>query len=266
MINDTEKKKTNTTRSVGILLGACAFALALGAIAQITAQQDSPLHKAQQDTTKRIETIEELPQSVTLTTQQAGMTPAEYASMADAIYEQASREAATLFDEQASDTEDLLAVDGVPQTEKTDAQPSEPTVYILPAGTQIVKDYSMGVPVFSNTMQDWRTHNGIDFACAEGDPVFAAADATVAAVYEDVSWGGVAVLDFGNGMTAEYCGLQPDSISLQVGDKIASGEVVGVVGTVPIEADEGCHLHYEMRNNGVLVDPLEAMGRGGTDG
>ena len=72
-------------------------------------------------------------------------------------------------------------------------------------------------------------------------------------------------LDFGNGATAKYCGLQFDSITLSVGDSVKQGDTVGVLGKIPVEAKDDCHLHYEMRINGEIVDPLEAMGRGGTE-
>ncbi|MBQ6864947.1 MAG: M23 family metallopeptidase [Clostridia bacterium] len=266
MINDTEKKKNTKNRTAGIIIAACAFSLALGAIAQLTSATGDPLAEPTHPIIEeQSPVLDSLPQSVELTTQATGWTPAEYASIADSMYEEASRQADAVFEQGTTIAGDTMAVDAKPDHTQTDAKPSQKTVYTLPAGTQIVKDFSLGVPVFSNTMEDYRTHNGIDFACEEGDPVIAAADATVSAVYEDVAWGGVVELDFGNGYTAKYCGLLPDSIALQTGDTVKSGDAVGVIGQIPIEADDGCHLHYEMRQDGIVVDPLEAMGRGGNE-
>lgn len=266
MINDTEKKKFKKNRNVGILIGACAFSLALGAIAQVTTKMSDPLASAPQtDVSDSTPALDSIPQSVTLTTEPAGWTPQEFASLADSFYEEASRDADAVFEQGTTAAGETLAVDGKPKDEQADAKPSQPIDYTLPAGTDILKDFSMGVPVFSSTMEDWRTHNGVDFVCSEGDPVLAAADAVVTAVYEDVAWGGVVELDFENGTSARYCGLQTDSIALQVGDRVNGGDSLGTIGMIPVEADDGCHLHYEMRVNGNITDPLEAMGRGGEE-
>ncbi len=267
MINDTEKKNGKKGRNVFILLGACAFSLALGVIAQVTTDKEDPLSQAgTSQMPASSQTIETVPQDVERSSEQVGWTPDEFASLADSIFEDESNFADEMFGNTQEDATQTLAVDGKPVDGKpVDGPAPVQKEYMLPAGTDIVKDFSMGIPVFSDTMNDWRTHNGVDFGGTEGDSVLAAADATVTAVYEDTSWGGVIELDFGNGATAKYCGLQFDSITLSVGDTVKQGETVGVLGKIPVEAKEGCHLHYEMSMDGVIVDPLEAMGRGGTE-
>ncbi len=260
MINDTEKKNGKNRRNAFILLGACAFAIGVGVLAQVTTNKSNPLTQAgtsNEPTTSQV--LESIPQDVEKTTANVGWTPDEFASLADAIFEEESSFADAVFGNTTEQASQTVAVDGKPVDGKASMQ------YMLPAGTDIVKDFSMGVPVFSDTMSDWRTHNGVDFGADEGDSVIAAADATVTAVYEDTSWGGVVELDFGNGATAKYCGLRFDSITLAVGDTVRQGDAVGVLGKIPVEAKEGCHLHYEMRVNGTIADPLEVMGRDGED-
>ncbi len=262
MINDTEKKNGNNRRNAFILLGACAFALTLGVLAQVTTDKEDPLSQAgTSNVPSSSQTVETIPQDTERTTAKVGWTPDEFASLADSIFEEESSFADAVFGNTTEDATETFAVDGKP----VDGPASVKKEYMLPAGTDIVKDFSMGIPVFSDTMNDWRTHNGVDFGGNEGDSVLAAADATVTAVYEDTSWGGVIELDFGNGATAKYCGLQFDSITLAVGDTVKQGDTVGVLGKLPVEAKEGCHLHYEMRVDGVIADPLEVMGRGGTE-
>ncbi len=260
MINDTEKKNNHNRRNTFILLSACAFAIGLGVVAQVVSEPTDPI--AQQSATEPDSVVEIMPQEVEKTTEQVGYTPEEFASLADAIYEQESSLADSVFDGIGENSTETVAVDGKPVDGKPTAGQQD---YLLPVGTEMGKDFSMGIPVFSDTMSDWRTHNGVDFVGKEGDSVLAAADATVTAVYEDTSWGGVLELDFGNGATAKYCGLQFDSITLSVGDTVKQGDTVGVLGKIPVEEKDDCHLHYEMRINGEIVDPLEAMGRGGTE-
>lgn len=262
MINDTEKKNGKKSRNTFILLGAFAFALTLGVLAQVTQTNDPPsLQSGTTHSAASTQTMDTVPQEVERSSEQVGWTPDEFASLADAIFEEESSVADAMFGKDAQEETQSLAVDGKPADGPAVVQPE----YKLPAGTDIVKDFSMGIPVFSDTMNDWRTHNGVDFGGEKGDAVLASADASVTAVYEDPSWGGVVELDFGNGTTAKYCGLQFDAITLAVGDAVAKGDTVGVLGEIPVEAKEGCHLHYEMRVNGDIADPLEVMGRGGAD-
>ena len=269
MINDTNKKSKGRRRNTAILLGACVFAFALSAVAQLSSGTQTPLTGKQQ-MSESLPTPATVPQAVEKTTDSVAWTPDEFASLADEMFEQESRKADSAFEGAAADPTQSVAVDGVPaDAAPADASPDAAaqarTVFTLPAGTDIAKDYSMGVPVFSDTMEDWRTHNGVDFAGNEGDPVVSAADGVVKAVYEDVAWGCVAELDFGNSITAKYCGLSPDSVTVAVGDSVEKGAVIGVLGSIPVEEKDGCHLHYEMRVDGIVADPLEVMGRGGAE-
>ena len=45
--------------------------------------------------------------------------------------------------------------------------------YVLPADGYVLKNFSMDLPVWSLTMEDYRTHNGIDVSAACGSAVYA---------------------------------------------------------------------------------------------
>ena len=132
--------------------------------------------------------------------------------------------------------------------------------FILPMGTQIVKDYSNGEMVKSETMGDWRIHNGVDFGGSAGNTVAAVANGTVIKVYDDSFWGTVAEIDHGNGMTVRYCGLKETGVVAQ-GDEVLQGDMVGVRGHIPVESAEGEHLHLEVLVDGKYADPLAALNK-----
>lgn len=132
--------------------------------------------------------------------------------------------------------------------------------FILPMGTQIVKDYSNGEMVKSNTMGDWRVHNGIDFGGAAGNTVAAVSDGTVIKIYTDSFWGTVAEVDHGNGMIVRYCGLKDSSCATE-GSELRQGDKVGVLGHIPVETADGEHLHLEVLVDGKYVDPLAALNK-----
>ena len=154
-----------------------------------------------------------------------------------------------------------VPVTGVPYTEPetesetvTESQPQ----YLLPMGSFIVKDYSGDAVVYSNTMQDWRVHTGVDFGDSRGQSVLAIADGTVTDVQEDVLWGVVLTIDHGDGIVARYCGLEKGSTP-EVDAEVEQGVVIGKLGEIPVESKDGPHLHLEIRKNGVRIDPWKLL-------
>ena len=133
--------------------------------------------------------------------------------------------------------------------------------YCLPFGNQIIKDYSNMNPVYSKTLGDWRTHNGIDFSGEAGSAVVAISYGEVISVYEDTLFGTCVLIDHGNGVTAKYCGLNKDTLNVKEHSSVNSEDIIGYLGEVPCEKQEGAHLHFEITHNGEIVEPLELMGK-----
>ena len=146
---------------------------------------------------------------------------------------------------------------------KTDDKYNKPykDYYCLPFGNQIIKDYSNMNPVYSKTMGDWRTHNGIDFTGEEGSAVVAISYGEVIAIYDDAIFGTCVLIDHGNGVTAKYCGLNKETLTVEENSTVEIETVIGYLGEVPGEKMEGNHLHFEITHNGEIVEPLELMGK-----
>lgn len=149
-----------------------------------------------------------------------------------------------------------------PQTQAPAEQGTEAAYFMLPLGTKINKDFSNGEMVESKTMGDWRVHNGIDFAAKKGDEVKAVGNGAVLSVENDSMWGWVVTIDHGSGMKASYCGLQKEP-AVKKGESVKMGDVIGKVGEIPVEMGDAPHLHFEVRVNGTVADPLAAMGKAG---
>ena len=133
--------------------------------------------------------------------------------------------------------------------------------YCLPFGNQIIKDYSNMNPVYSKTLGDWRTHNGIDFSGEAGSAVVAISYGEVISIYEDTLFGTCVLIDHGNGVTAKYCGLNKETLTIREHSCVNSEDIIGYLGEIPCEKQEGAHLHFEITHNGELVEPLELMGK-----
>ena len=127
--------------------------------------------------------------------------------------------------------------------------------FIRPVAGPIENGYSMAVLTFSRTMQDWRTHDGVDIAAELGAQVKAMASGTVTQVYEDDLFGTTVVISHSGGLTSRYSNLAVTP-TVAVGDQVVVGQVIGAVGdTALAEAGEVCHLHFAMTKDGVSVDP-----------
>lgn len=151
------------------------------------------------------------------------------------------------------------------QTTKEDDGKNTPYTgsYALPMGTDIRKDYSADEMVKNKTTNDWRVHNGIDFGSAKGNDVIAIQNGRVTKVYSDPLWGNVVEIDHGKGLVARYCGLADKNLPKE-GDEVEQFDCIGTLGTVPVEAADGTHLHFTVAVNGKTADPLEVMNKLGS--
>ncbi len=103
-----------------------------------------------------------------------------------------------------------------------------------------------------------RAHGGVDFAAGCGSPVVAASAGRVSAANYSTSAGNLVHIEHGGGLQTKYFHLQRSVVG--VGAQVAQGQLIGYVGNTGHST--GCHLHFEVRANGVAVDPLYALQSG----
>ncbi|MBQ3078274.1 MAG: M23 family metallopeptidase [Clostridia bacterium] len=129
-------------------------------------------------------------------------------------------------------------------------------LYVRPVEGTVSKPFSAGELVKSETLGDFRTHDGVDLAAPAGTKVRAMADGTVSDVYADDLLGQTVELRHADGTVTRYCNLAAGSVAVVVGRPVAMGEVLGAVGETALgESAEGAHLHLEVIRGGVRVDP-----------
>ncbi|MBQ9806413.1 MAG: M23 family metallopeptidase [Clostridia bacterium] len=129
----------------------------------------------------------------------------------------------------------------------------------LPVSGKLIKNHSVDVQVFSQTLKDWRVHLGVDIATAANAAVCSVADGTVAQIWEDPMMGwSVAVSHSGECMTV-YKNLSKDlAEGITLGSTVKKGQLLGYVGdSAMLELAEDPHLHMEMTVKGLQVDPLD---------
>ena len=145
--------------------------------------------------------------------------------------------------------------------EKEPEKPATDTVptLSLPVQGTLSQIHSVDTQVFSTTMQDWRVHLGIDLATEEDAPVYAAADGTVARVWEDPMMGQCVAIKHSGDCLTVYKNLSTTlADGIIAGATVARGQILGTVGdSAMVEIAEEPHLHMEMTVKGIQVDPLE---------
>lgn len=100
---------------------------------------------------------------------------------------------------------------------------------------------------------EMKNHNGIDFACAEGTPVYAVKNGVAKIIVKnDKTFGNYIIISHDDGqITSVYAHLS--KIEIERNQKVKKGEVIGYSGQSGMAT--GPHLHFELRQNGKAEDP-----------
>jgi len=157
-----------------------------------------------------------------------------------------------------SQTVDTIAVEppAPPPVVEVAVMPTEITSLRVPVDGEIIKYFSNDELVFSNTMNDWRVHRGIDIAAPLGTQVRAAADGVVEQVFTDDLLGVVVVIGHVGGFQTLYASLQNEDF-ISVGTRVSEGDIIGGVGdTAIIKSADGPLLYFEVHRNGQHIDPV----------
>lgn len=134
-----------------------------------------------------------------------------------------------------------------------------PLQVVSPLDGEVVTAFAMDQLVYNPTLQDWRTHDGVDIAAELGTSVLAACAGTVLSVSEDALMGTTVVLNHQDGCQTVYANLQKGA-DVEAGEAVAAGQIIGAVGdTAAAESAQGPHLHFSVNRNGESVDPAEFL-------
>jgi murein DD-endopeptidase MepM/ murein hydrolase activator NlpD len=98
-------------------------------------------------------------------------------------------------------------------------------------------------------------HEGLDIAANTGTPVIATADGIVTRVGYSTGYGKEVVIDHGYGYRTIFG--HNSKILVKSGQRIKRGDRVALVGNTG--QSTGPHLHYELRMNGVPIDPRKTL-------
>ena len=118
--------------------------------------------------------------------------------------------------------------------------------------TKIAANTNATTPV-AVPQQRYRAHMGIDYAAPIGTPVFSVANGKVVHLGYNGAFGNLIILEHDGGYRTYYAHLSNYNVELDLGNEVRRGLEIGYVGSTG--RSTGPHLHFELRKDGVYVDP-----------
>jgi murein DD-endopeptidase MepM/ murein hydrolase activator NlpD len=108
--------------------------------------------------------------------------------------------------------------------------------------------------------RSYETHPGVDIGVPSGTKIQSPADGKVIdAKFKKGACGGTIQVDHQNGFISRYCHAK--RIDVNIGDSVKQGQVLGLTGggsnDIGRGNSRGAHLHFELKKNGSLVNPLK---------
>ena len=128
-----------------------------------------------------------------------------------------------------------------------------------PVEGDILKAYAKDNLVYSETLQEWTTHLGVDIKADKTTVVKASEAGTVKTIKNDPRYGLTITIEHDNGYQTVYANLLSSEFVIE-GEKVEKGQSIGTVGnTATFEIADEPHLHFEILKDGVQIDPNTVM-------
>lgn len=148
----------------------------------------------------------------------------------------------------------------VPEEQKETKQETKQELsFERPVEGEIIKTYAKDNLVYSETLQEWTTHLGIDIKADKTTVVKAAEAGTVKTIKNDPRYGLTIIIEHDQGYQTVYANLLSSEFVIE-GEKVDKGQSIGTVGnTATFEIVDEPHLHFEILKDGVQIDPTTVM-------
>ena len=131
----------------------------------------------------------------------------------------------------------------------------EKLVFSPPLDGEIQKMYSLDKVIYSKTLEQWKTHDGIDISADEGTEVKSIEKGVVDSIQNDSFYGTTIQIEHKSGYRSVYCNLD-ENVYVSVGDSVIKGQKIGKVGNTSIgEYLDDPHLHFMLYLNDESINP-----------
>ena len=145
------------------------------------------------------------------------------------------------------------------KTEETEnnsqEEQTEDPVFGVPVEGEILREFAKDKLVYSETLQEWVVHNGIDIKADKTTVVKASSNGKVSSIKNDPRYGLTVTIEHSNGFKTVYANLLTAEFVTE-GEVVEAGQTIGTVGnTATFEILDEAHLHFEIIKDGEYLDP-----------
>ena len=144
----------------------------------------------------------------------------------------------------------------IKETKETKAETKEEEIiFKAPLKGEIIREYAKDSLVYSNTLQEWVTHNGIDIKADKTSVVKAASKGKVSSIKNDPRYGLTVIITHDGGYQTVYSNLLTSEFVVK-GEQVEAGQSIGTVGnSASFETADDYHLHFELLKDSEYVNP-----------
>ena len=139
--------------------------------------------------------------------------------------------------------------------EQQETQEVKELSFQRPVEGEIVREFAQDNLVYSETLEEWVTHNGIDIKADKTTVVKAAEAGVVKSIKNDPRYGLTIVIEHDNTYQTVYSNLLTSEFVVE-GETVEKGQSIGTVGNSAVfEIADEPHLHFEILKDSIAIDP-----------
>ncbi|MGN1012740.1 MAG: peptidoglycan DD-metalloendopeptidase family protein [Clostridia bacterium] len=131
----------------------------------------------------------------------------------------------------------------------------EKLVFTKPLDGEIQKMYSTDKVIYSKTLSQWKTHDGLDISVSSSAEVKAIEKGVVEDIYNDSFYGKTIIIEHISGYKSQYSNLE-ENVYVNIGESVVKGQKIGKVGNTSVgEYLDDPHLHFMLFLNDKSINP-----------
>ena len=144
-------------------------------------------------------------------------------------------------------------------SENQESETKKELSFERPVEGEIVREFAKDSLIYSETLQEWTTHTGIDIKADKTTVVKASEAGTIKSIKNDPRYGLTIVIEHDDQYQTIYSNLLTSEFVVE-GEKVEKGQAIGTVGnTAVFEIADEPHLHFEIWKDSLPVDPTTLM-------
>lgn len=141
---------------------------------------------------------------------------------------------------------------------KTESSSNE-VKFVAPLKGEVIREFAKDSLVYSDTLEEWITHTGVDVKADKTSVVKASAKGTVSAIKNDPRYGLTVIVEHEGGYNSVYANLLTAEFVVE-GESVEEGQTIGTVGnSSSFEIADEYHLHFEIIKDGEYLNPVNLV-------